>query len=476
MTLKSSAPTEEQSNLRSGTIGLPGVLFQSITTMAPASAVSFSLIPAVPYAGAALPLAVAITLVVSVLIALNIGELARHLPSAGGFFTYISRSLGSVAGWVTGWIFDLAYLLIVPLQLLVLVQVANSLLPLGDSSWSWVIWAVIFAVVIFLLTYFGIKVSADVGVVLGCIEIGVFLLLALWLIADAGSRNTLAAFNPASSMLSGFSGWQGVMLGMIFAVLAFGGYESAAPLAEETRNPRRIVPLAIVLAALLIGLFYVLCSYAAVVGWGPDRMSSYASNPNPWGEMAKRVWGGFSIIVDLAILNSALANSNAGVNAVSRVLYAMGRVRALPGVLAHLNRFASPDVAIIFTMVVGLVLTVALGLAFGLSNAFAFIGTIIALPFIVVYLATCVAVPVFYLREHRSEFNLFRHILLPLIPAVVLLIVLWFQATQQYTPPVSWAFPLATAWLVIGIIIALVLRFLAPEVLKSSSKVYVEAE
>ncbi|MBX5452274.1 APC family permease, partial [Thermogemmatispora sp.] len=225
MTLKSSAPTEEQSNLRSGTIGLPGVLFQSITTMAPASAVAFSLSAAVPYAGAALPLAVAITLVVSVLIALNIGELARHLPSAGGFFTYISRSLGSVPGWVTGWVFDLAYLLIVPLQLLVLVQVANSILPLGSASWSWIIWAVIFTLVIFLLTYFGIKVSADVGVVLGCIEIGVFLLLALWLIVDAGGRNTLAIFNPASSTLSGFGGWQGVLLGMIFTVLGFAGYE-----------------------------------------------------------------------------------------------------------------------------------------------------------------------------------------------------------------------------------------------------------
>ncbi|WP_376793502.1 APC family permease [Thermogemmatispora sp.] len=474
MTLKSSAPTEEQSNLRSGTIGLPGVLFQSITTMAPASAVSFSLSAAVPFAGAALPLAVTITLVVSVLIALNIGELARHLPSAGGFFTYISRSLGSVPGWVTGWIFDLAYLLIVPLQLLVLGPVADSIVSLGPYGWA--IWSVIFALVIFALTYFGIKVSADVGVVLGCLEIGVFLLLAIWLVVTAGGNNTPATFNPASSAQSGFGGWQGVLLGMIFTVLAFAGYESSAPLAEETRNPRRTVPLAIVLAALLIGLFYVFCAYAAVVGWGPAKIASYVSDPNPWGTMAQRVWGGFSIIVNLAILNSALANSNAGVNAVSRVLYAMGRVRALPGGLAHLNRFASPDVAIIFTMVVGIVLTLALGLAFGTTTAFALIGTIIVLPIILVYLATCVAVPVFYLREHSEEFNVFRHILLPLVPAVILLIVLWSQATQQYEAPLTWAFPLALLWLVIGIIIALILRFRAPEVLSRSSQVYVEGE
>ncbi len=97
----SSSP--EQATLRPNAIGLPGVLFQSITTMAPASAVAFSLGAAIPFAGAALPLAVLIALVVCTLIALNIGALARYLPSAGGFFTYVSHGLGVHAGWMTGW-------------------------------------------------------------------------------------------------------------------------------------------------------------------------------------------------------------------------------------------------------------------------------------------------------------------------------------------------------------------------------------
>ncbi|MBO0789603.1 MAG: hypothetical protein J2P36_01460, partial [Ktedonobacteraceae bacterium] len=117
MSLRSSAPPAEAGNLRPNTIGLPGVLFQSITTMAPASAVTYSLGAALPHAGAALPLAVFITLVISVFIALSIGALARHLPSAGGFFTYLSHALGTHVGWLAGWLFDLAYLLIVPFQL-----------------------------------------------------------------------------------------------------------------------------------------------------------------------------------------------------------------------------------------------------------------------------------------------------------------------------------------------------------------------
>src|SRR5260370_4606643 len=111
-----ASASPEQTTLRRTAIGLPGVLFQSITTMAPASAVAFSLGAAIPFAGGALPLAVLIALVVCTLIALNIGALARYLPSAGGFFTYVGRRPCPHACWVAGWLFRRCYLLSVPLQ------------------------------------------------------------------------------------------------------------------------------------------------------------------------------------------------------------------------------------------------------------------------------------------------------------------------------------------------------------------------
>src|SRR5579859_7679650 len=117
MSAKSTPGSPEQTTLRPNAIGLPGVLFQSITTMAPASAVAFTLGPAaIGYTGGALPLAVFIALIICSFIAVNIGSLARYLPSAGGYFTYVSRGLGPQAGWMTGWLFSLTYLLIVPLQ------------------------------------------------------------------------------------------------------------------------------------------------------------------------------------------------------------------------------------------------------------------------------------------------------------------------------------------------------------------------
>ncbi len=406
---------------------------------------------------------------------LNIGAMAKYLPSAGGYFTYVSRALGVQAGWMTGWLFDLAYLLIVPLQLLVLGPVMDSFMnttfhvSLGTSGWA--IWAMVFA-----LTYFGIKVSADVGVVLGVIEIAVFVLISIWLIATAGGANTFSVFTPTYSQQPGLGGWQGVIFGMIFVFLAFAGFESSAPLAEEAHNPRSTVPRAIVLAAIAIGIFYVFCSYAGVVGWGVTKLSSYISDPNPWDTLAKRVWGPFNIIVVLVILNSALANANAGVNAASRVLYAMGRIRTLPAQLGRVNSFGSPDIAIILTMIIAVIATLVPGLIYGASTAFALIGTIIVIPIVLVYIATCLSVPFFYRREHASEYNVFRHLILPIIPIIVLLFVLYFSFVPLPSAPLNLALPICAIWLVAGIVIVAILSRTAPTMLAQSSKVYVEGE
>lgn len=479
MSVQARTQPSEPESLRANTIGLPGVLFQSMTTMAPASAVAFSLVAAIPFTGGALPLATVIALVVCLLVALNIGAMAKHLPSAGGYFTYVSHGLGAQAGWMTGWLFSLAYLLIVPFQLLVLGPVADQFMTqyfhLSFGTHGWIAWSAVFAIVIFLLTYFGIRISADAGVILGCIEIGVFVLLSLWLIFSPGSQNTTAAFNPSSSLLTDWGGWKGVLVGMLFVFTAFAGFESSAPLAEETQNPRRTVPRAILLATILIGLFYILSSYAGVVGWGISKLgTTYLSDPNPWATMAGRVWGGFSFIVILTILNSALANSNAGINAITRTLYAMGRTRTLPPLLSHLNRFKVPDVALFLAMLVAVGAALWAGLALGpFPGGFTLIGAILTFPILIVYVATCISVIFFYWREHRDEFNAFRHVIVPLVPVIVLAFVLYYQFTSL-TAPYDLSVRIVIGWFALGLIIVILLSLLAPQALARTNKVYAE--
>jgi amino acid transporter len=472
------AESEQLTTLRSNAIGLPGVLFQSVTTMAPAGAVAFSLGAAIPFTGGALPLAVVFALVVCVLVALNIGSMASKLPSAGGYFTYVNHGLGPQVGWLTGWLFTFTYLLFIPLTLLVLGAVTDSFLSstfhfsLGQNGW--IVYALIFAAITFGLTFFGIKISADVGVALGVIEICVFGLLAVFLIVSAGSGNTLATFNPASSLQSGLGGWRGVLFGALFAFLAFSGFESSATLGEESHNPRRIVPLAILLATVIIGIFYVFCAYAGVVGWGFHTITTYPNDPNPWGTMATRVWGPFAFIAILAILNSALGNANAGVNAGARMLFSMGRIRAFPSLLGNTNRFRVPGPAIILALVVGIIVMLWTGLVYGPILAFAFVGATLTVPIIIVYMLTCLAVPFFYWREHREEFNVWRHVVLPAVPFVLLGVVIVFQFIPLPSAPFILVGPIDAAWLVLGIIIVVFLSMRAPQVLHQGAKLFAE--
>src|SRR6476661_5403552 len=100
--------------LRVHSIGLPQVLFQSITHMAPAAAVAYSIFISVPYSRQALPLSVGLALIACICAATAIGQLAKLFPSAGGMYTYAARSLGPWAGFLVAWLFILFQPLVAP--------------------------------------------------------------------------------------------------------------------------------------------------------------------------------------------------------------------------------------------------------------------------------------------------------------------------------------------------------------------------
>jgi amino acid transporter len=155
----------------------------------------------------------------------------------------------------------------------------------------------------------------------------------------------------------------------------------------------------------------------------------------------------------------------------------MGRSKTLPRPLAHINnRFRTPDFAIIFAMIVGVVLTLWPGFVYGPTTAFALLGTIITIPILVVYMAACLAVPFFYSREHRESFNVLRHIVVPLIPFIVLIFPILAQFIPAPAAPLNLAGPIVAAWFVIGLIIVVVLSLRSPEALASSHKIYIEDE
>lgn len=478
-------------SLRANAIGLPDVIFTSVTTMAPAAAAAFSISVGAIYAGGSLVAGVVIALVGCLFTALSIGQMARHLPSAGGMYTYIAHGLGSRLGFLAGWGFAGAYPMVVPLVSVLFGSILGSTLlahfGLSYNTW-WVVGAVFCVVLVAGMNYFGVQVSSRFGLILGAFEILVMiaLSLSLTLIVSAGSRNTFDVFTTHFATVPGFKGMSGIIAGSVYGILAFIGFDAAAPMAEETRNPRRNVGRAVVGSCLIVGLFYVLTTYAATVYFGSDRFGKFytAGGGNPWNLIATAVWGGGWVVLFIALLNSNAACANGGGCAATRCQWAMGRIRVLPRVLgATQPRWKSPHVAVLVTFGVGLALTLWLGEQYTPLVAFALIGTIITGAIVPIYIAVNLACIAFFWRERRSEFNVIKHVLFPVLGIVLFVPAFFtdlgikvFKFVSALSYPYSVAGIVIGAWYGLGVIMLIYFSVRHPERIRDTAKVFVETE
>src|SRR3954447_20516824 len=463
--------------LRVHSIGLPQVLFQSITHMAPAAAVAYSIYISVPSSKQALALSVLLALIACLCAANAIGQLAKLEPSAGGLYAYAARSLGPWAGFNVAWLFILFEPLVAPFLYLEFGWAMTEVMS-NEAGWHYTgqrwIWALLMTVIVFLLTFRDIRISTTAGVILGGFEIAIFGALAIWmLISNAGDVN-LQPFNPHHADGS----WSGVFRGMVFAILAFIGFEAAAPLGEEAKNPRRSVPIAVVGSALLIGVFYIICSFAWVFGAGFDNFVSQATGADPWRNLGKVFWGTGWIIVFVAIVNSIAANSNAAVNAATRVFYALARNRLAPRPLGRTHpQFKTPHIAIAWMSAFALVLSLLLGWKWGPLIGFALIANLAVIVVVIVYIMICLGCVWYYLTERREDFNVLLHLVLPIGGAVLFAFPLYFQYVKTPpTYPIKYANWLGIIWIAAGVVLTFVAWSRSPDRLRDMERVYVEDE
>ena len=256
---------QDEHGLERHAIGLPAVTAQSAALIAPAAGSVASLAFIAGYSGAATPLAFLIGLLVCVCIALVIGEYARRLPSAGSFYTYLTRTFGPKTGFVTGLALFGAYLLLFPFQLDFFGNFVSSLLATSNVHIAWWVFSAALIVLSTTLGVLGVKPSLRTGLIGLGFEMAVLTVFALVIIIKGGaSGNTIQAFNPADSL----KGSSGLLTAVVYTIFAFVGFESATTLGDEAREPRRTIPRAVMLTTLVVGIFYVIVSYAVAIGYG----------------------------------------------------------------------------------------------------------------------------------------------------------------------------------------------------------------
>ncbi|MGH2479156.1 MAG: APC family permease, partial [Ktedonobacteraceae bacterium] len=451
-----TTPGESQNvqRLEKNVLTVPNGIALAAAAMAPVIAVVLNAPAAGPAAGAALPLSFLLAFIACLLVGNSVIQFARKLPSAGSFYTFNSYGLGKTAWFFTGWLFWIGYAILAPGLFTAMGAFAHDyVLGVFKVEVYWWIFSLIGMAIVFALSIRSIKASVQVDLTFLIIEVVVFLVLAVIAIARGGNGNSLSVFTPAAAP----TGFSGVGLGVVFGILSFIGFDAAATLGEETKNPRRNVPLAVGGALVFVGVFYIIIMYALTAGYGLVHAANYTkflADPNPIVTLAHTYTPWLEQIIDLAAITGLFSCFLAIHNTTIRIIFSMGRDRVLPGVFGRVHaRWFSPYTAIfaqtIFTLAVGL--SVGAWLGPGATGAYGFTGSIGTVAIVIVYMLCDIALIRYFFS--LPERNWFFHIVVPVLGIAALAYPLWSVAQPNQPFPYNLVPYIAIGWIVLGVIV-----------------------
>ena len=352
-------------------LSLIDVLAQSVGFMGPVFSAAF-IIPliigvnfAARGAGTSAPLAVLLAAIGTFALGWIVAQYARRIHAAGSLYDYVSNGLGKTVGAAAGWLYyGGTVILATGLGILIGGYVHDNLLPGLEISLDlpvW-LWDVILAIGLFVVLYFGVQISTRVQLTLALVSIAVVLIFFVTVIADLGSANDVAkAFSPSPD-----DGFTGVLFGVLYGVLIFVGFETAANLAEETAEPRRSIPRAVLGAVVVVSIFYLIASYVEVAGFGFDMKVITSPDVSgaplfalgaPGTRFGSEFW--LKVLLVVVFLDMLAVYVGASV-ASTRGVFALARDRRLPAPFASVSpRYGTPAGAIAMVLVVQAALIVA---------------------------------------------------------------------------------------------------------------------
>jgi putrescine importer len=383
--------------------------------------------------GGAVPAAYALALVAMLFTAHSYGRMAAAHPVAGSAYTYVTRAIDGRVGFLIGWATLLDYFFLPMVIWLIGASYLNAEWP-SVPFWVWIIAFILLTTV---LNVRGIKTAErvnDLLMIFQILVIGFFVALSVHHVVDlqgaGGLADGTAFFNNATTV-------SGISAGAALAAYSFLGFDAVTTLTEETVEPRRTMPRAILLIALIGGGIFVLVAYTTQIAHPGSHFDDTGSAAF---EIAKTIGGDVFSSVFLAGLVVAQAASGIAAQAsTSRLLYAMGRDGALPRrVFGYVHpRFRTPAFNVLLTGAVGLI---ALTLDVATSTSFINFGAFTAFTFV------NLSVVATYIRERRSGGHpaVLGHVVAPLIGAGV---DVWLLAHLD-----GRALELGVVWLLIGVI------------------------
>lgn len=369
--------------------------------------------------------------------ALSYSHMAKAYPVAGSAYTYVRKSISNKLGFLAGWVILLDYFFIPMVIWLIGAAFLHDAFPNISLS----IWLIGFIVITTVINVIGLEFAKGVNSLLMLIQtliIIAFIVLCIHYVGTDGST-PLFSFKPFWNEHAHLTH---ILAGGAVACYSFLGFDAVTTLADETKDPKKNIPRAIILVTLVGGAIFVITSYFVQLAH-PSFIFQHVDSAAT--EIARNIGGDiFAIFFLIGLVVGQFASGVSAQTSASRLLYAMGKDNVFPKVFFGklYSRFSTPANNIILCGVIALI-----GTQIDVLTAASFINFGAFLAFMLVNVSV---INHFWIREkHRSGLQIISYLIFPLIGLIT---TFWLFINLD-----KFAFILGIIWLVIGIIYLAVL-------------------
>jgi amino acid transporter len=337
-----------------------GAVGVALGLMAPSLAINLNPQAPATHVGRAVPLVFLLAVVGVLLVAYGFVRLCQSFQHAGSVYGFIGATVGPRAGFVAGWTLFGTYLAYTATSVTafgLFVQQFCISTGIWDGA-GWVPFSLVAYATIWVLAANEARLSTRTLVTVETVTVSLILIVAITIFAkliggDApgGQTFTLSVFSLPPGV-----GFSALFLSLTFGFLSFAGFEAASTMGEETANPKRAIPLAIIGCVVFAGLFYTFVSMAESMGFGTDAAGTkaFTSSGNLMGDLAGQyLSSGVGDVITLGVAFSALSSCLASAIGGSRLLFAFARDGAFHASLGRASeRTGAPTMALMAVMAV----------------------------------------------------------------------------------------------------------------------------
>ncbi|WP_427019145.1 APC family permease (plasmid) [Pseudarthrobacter sp. P1] len=424
----SSAPSKHGSQpgkLKANSLGLWDVVFMAVATSAPITVMSGNVPFSVGFGvGTGTPATYIWATVILSIFAVAYVTMARYVTSTAAFYGFISRGLGRVVGLGTGYMVTFGYIVFEASIIGIFSYFAHLAFhdQLGVDI-HWAVFAVIALVLIGALTYFEISFAAKILTLLLATEIGILAVMAFGVLFHGGGPDGLMpeTLNPVNAFGPNGLQFAAPGLAMFIAFWSWTGFESTVMYGEESKNPKKIIPIATMIAVTGVGVFYTFVSWMSVAGNGAAGAIALAQSANPLDMFFHPtdvfVGHGWVLVMEWLMMSGSFACAMAFHNAASRYMYSLGREGVLPSALGKTHKkHGSPYIASFFQT--GFAILWVLGFWFFNKDPYLDLFIVLAVlgTFSLLIVQTITMAAVFnYFRNHHPEEKAWRTKVAPIL-------------------------------------------------------------